>query len=343
MILDTMVSIKWNGNNRKIYEPLGYNFTNYGEMFDVRIEDLPKGSHAKIKVQCDYCGEIFEVVYYNLCRSLKDSDIIACKRCKNKKTHHTLYERYGVYAPIQQEEFRQKIIDTNRLKYDTNNPMQNKTVQANFESVMLERYGVKSPLQYSEFKEKSKQTCISHFGVDNSMKSIEVQMKTKETMKERYGVENPMKKTEFIKKAKATCLERYGGESSQCSPIIREKSMNTLLANGNIPSSKPEREMVLRIQELYGKDNCTPQYSFSGLSFDCLLNIGDCHIDVEYDGIFWHNKNKEKDKRRDYFVVKSGYKVLRFRGETEPPAYEQIKEGVDYLVNGQHSHYTINI
>lgn len=294
-------------------------------------------------MQCDYCGEIFEVVYYNLCRSLKDSDIIACKRCKNKKTHHTLYERYGVYAPIQQEEFRQKIIDTNRLKYGTNNPMQNKTVQANFESVMLERYGVKSPLQYSEFKEKSKQTCISHFGVDNSMKSIEVQMKTKETMKERYGVENPMKKTEFIKKAKATCLERYGGESSQCSPIIREKSMNTLLANGNIPSSKPEREMVLRIQELYGKDNCTPQYSFSGLSFDCLLNIGDCHIDVEYDGIFWHNKNKEKDKRRDYFVVKSGYKVLRFRGETEPPAYEQIKEGVDYLVNGQHSHYTINI
>lgn len=341
MILDSTITLKWNGNNRKIYEPLGYHFTKNGDEFKVKLEDLSSGSHVKIKVQCDYCGEIFEAAYYNLCRSSKEK--VACKDCKNKKTKETLNERYGVNAPIQCSDFRQKILETNQLRYGVDNPMQNKTVQANFESAMLERYGVKSPLQYFEFKEKSKQTCISHFGVDNSMKSIEVQMKAKETMKERYGVENPMEKTEFIEKAKTTCLERYGGKSSQCSPIIREKSMNTLLANGSVPSSKPEREMVLRIQELYGKDNCTSQYSFSGLSFDCLLNIGDCHIDVEYDGIFWHNKNKEKDKRRDYFVIKSGYKVLRFRGETKPPTYEQIKEGVDYLVNSQHSHYIINI
>lgn len=343
VILDTMVLIKWNGNNRKIYEPLGYNFTHYGETFDVRIEDLPKGSHVKIKVQCDYCGEIFEVAYYNLCRYLKDSDIIACKRCKNKKTHHTLYERYGVHAPIQREEFHQKIMDTNQLKYGASNPMQNKEVRAKFELSMMGKYGVIHALQDSEFIEKARQTCIEHFGVDNSLKSSDVQSKVKKTMKERYGVENPMDKEEFIEKAKNTCVQRYGGASSQCSPIIREKSRQTLAANGNIPVSKPEKEMVGKIQEIYGEDNCVPQYGFSGLSFDCLLNIQNCKIDVEYDGIFWHDMNPEKDKRRDYFVIKNGYKVLRFRGETKPPSYEQIKEGVDYLVNSQHNHYTINI
>ena len=150
-------------------------------------------------------------------------------------------------------------------------------------------------------------------------------------------------KEEFIEKAKNTCVQRYGGASSQCSPIVREKSRQTLVANGNIPVSKPEKEMVGKIQEIYGEDNCVPQYGFSGLSFDCLLNIQNCKIDVEYDGIFWHDMNPEKDKRRDYFVIKNGYKVLRFRGETKSPSYEQIKEGVDYLVNSQHNHYTINI
>ena len=341
MILDTMVSIKWNGNNRKIYEPLGYQFTKNGDEFKVKLEDLSSGSHAKIKVQCDYCGEIFEATYYNLCRSSKEK--IACKDCKNKKTRETLNERYGVNAPIQCSDFRQKILETNQSRYGVDNPMQNKTVQENFKSTMLEKYGVMSPFQYSDFQEKSKQTCISHFGVDNSMKSSEVQSKVKKTMKEKYGVENPMDKEEFIEKAKNTCVQRYGGPSSQCSPIIREKSRQTLVANGHIPVSKPEKEMVGKIQEIYGEDNCVPQYGFSGLSFDCLLNIQNFKIDVEYDGIFWHDMNPEKDKRRDYFVIKNGYKVLRFRGETKSPSYEQIKEGVDYLVNSQHNHYIINI
>ena len=51
------ITIQWGKRNKDWYESKGYIFTKYNDEFNVKAEDLTKGSHAKVKVICDYCGK----------------------------------------------------------------------------------------------------------------------------------------------------------------------------------------------------------------------------------------------------------------------------------------------
>lgn len=42
--------------------------------------------------------------------------------------------------------------------------------------------------------------------------------------------------------------------------------------------------------------------------------IPDLKIAIECDGEHWHKKNNHKDRKRDWFMIKRGWKILRFRG-----------------------------
>ena len=57
MILTREVTIKINESNFSRYENLGYE-TTIGDELIIPIELLTKGSHYKIKCQCDKCGII---------------------------------------------------------------------------------------------------------------------------------------------------------------------------------------------------------------------------------------------------------------------------------------------
>ena len=55
IIKDKFVILKWRNSNKKRYESMGYNFTQYGDEFKVKIEDVPKRSNVEITVICEYC------------------------------------------------------------------------------------------------------------------------------------------------------------------------------------------------------------------------------------------------------------------------------------------------
>lgn len=61
MIYGQWVETKWNGNNRKLFESKGYDFTGYNSILKVKIIDLSKGSNVRIPIKCDTfdCDEIF--------------------------------------------------------------------------------------------------------------------------------------------------------------------------------------------------------------------------------------------------------------------------------------------
>lgn len=60
MLITKIVITKWHNTNKKWYESKGYIYTKWLGEFEVKVEDLPNGSHARISVQCDGCGEILE-------------------------------------------------------------------------------------------------------------------------------------------------------------------------------------------------------------------------------------------------------------------------------------------
>lgn len=194
-------------------------------------------------------------------------------------------------------------------------------------------YGVYHPSESKELHDKA---------VANSDMRASVP-KRKQTCLERYGMDNAAKVDKVIQEAKNTCKIKYGGESSQCDETIRQKSWNTLFAGGRVPTSKPERAMIEILKELYGEENCTPQYLLGKYSLDCLLTFNGIQIDVEYDGKFWHQVKQDKDEIRDKYCINHGYKVLRFCGIDKVPSKEQIKEAVDYLVNNQQNVYKMKI
>ena len=329
---DQKITIKWNPRNKNRLVSLGYKFTAMGDDITIDINDAPKRGHYTVKVICDYCGKEFEMTLTNYFKSSKDRDEVACNNCKTIKTRERLMERYGVNAPNQCKQFLEKAKQTNLDRYGVVNPMQNHEIQQRNVATLMERYGVDSPSKLPQHAESMKL-----YDKESAKAAY------KETCLERYGVDNTSK-LQFVKdKAFNTCLERYGGGSSQCSEEVRAKTIESMRNGGNISTSRPEREMVKMLQEIYGDENCIPQYVLSHISMDCLLIVGDVKIDVEYDGKFWHDIKKDKDMRRDHYCRNQGYKVLRFRGGLKPPTEEQIKNGVNYLVNSEREHLIVDI
>ena len=84
LILPQQIKIKWHPNTKQYYIDLGYKFTKNGELFNVHVLDLTKGSAYKIKIQCDYCGEINEIPWKEFLR-LSGNTYCCQESLKHKK------------------------------------------------------------------------------------------------------------------------------------------------------------------------------------------------------------------------------------------------------------------
>lgn len=82
MLLSKQVEIKWAKVSKKYYETKGYIFTNYGDQFVVKIEDVQQGSTIQVEVKCDYCGEIIKRQLNQHNNQRKKSEKDACVKCR---------------------------------------------------------------------------------------------------------------------------------------------------------------------------------------------------------------------------------------------------------------------
>jgi len=52
-LISKTVKIRWHNTTKKYYESKGYHFTNYRDEFEIKVEDLTKGSHTLVNVKCN--------------------------------------------------------------------------------------------------------------------------------------------------------------------------------------------------------------------------------------------------------------------------------------------------
>ena len=64
-----------------------------------------------------------------------------------------------------------------------------------------------------------------------------------------------------------------------------------------------------------------------------MIIVNGIKIDVEYDGIFWHKDKEDYDRRRNYFVISNGYKILRIKAKHKIPSEQELKYYINKLVN----------
>ena len=99
LILSQKVKMNWGASNRKHFTKLGYEFTKFGDEFEVNVNELTKGSTVKVDVKCDYCGSISQHPYRDFLTNIYGSTY-CCKECSKHKRRE--YDENGdfVYVDI---------------------------------------------------------------------------------------------------------------------------------------------------------------------------------------------------------------------------------------------------
>lgn len=177
---------------------------------------------------------------------------------------------------------------------------------------------------------------VEKFGVASPGASAECRQLAKESMLERYGCEYALQCEQGQTNFKKSMKETYGYENPTYCPELQAKARASTFKNGNVPSSKPEREMVSMLKQLYGDENCIPGFPVDKVNLDCLLIVNGIKIDIEYDGIYWHKGREDYDRKRNHWLMSLGYKVIRILGNQKNtlPTIERLKEEVNYILSG---------
>jgi len=109
MILTKIIKIKVNNKNIKYYKNKGYNIK-YGEITEIDIDDVLKGSQKRIDVKCDICGKESNISIQKYYNNYNKYNIYTCLKCsRTHKNNRTNIERYGTETPM--------LIDTNPELY----------------------------------------------------------------------------------------------------------------------------------------------------------------------------------------------------------------------------------
>ena len=98
-------NVIWNKHKRKFYETKGYSYTFDGDIFQVKVNDLPVSYYGDIECKCDYCGKLFKQKYKIICQT---HGALVCGDCIKKKIENTCLEKYGVKHPWQNKDVCKK-------------------------------------------------------------------------------------------------------------------------------------------------------------------------------------------------------------------------------------------
>lgn len=334
MVPDQCVDVKVFNQTIKLWRGRGFDCF-AGDVIRVPITMLGKKSHYTINAVCDYCGEEYTTTLANIAAGREKCPLVpmdCCATCQPIKARDINMLRYGAEFPAQRKEVIQKMKDTTMLRYGVENISQLEDVKAKKELTMMSTYGVPYYAMTDECKEKARATCMERFGCEYALQSAEVRAKGRETCLRKYGVDSAAKTDWFQAKKAQTNLERYGYENAAKSPVVQKKIAESFLANGNIPTSKPQLKLYHQILSL-GYD-AKLNYLNERYFYDVAIFLDDIKIDVEYDGVYWH-RDARKDELRDSFSIANGWKVIRFIGDDTLPPDDFISYTIDAAIAGQ--------
>lgn len=298
------------------------------ETFSNRVEENP-----------DFYKEIQEKIKQTHLEKRGVEHHFMLEEIKNQ-IKETNIEKHGSEYYSSTDEFKEKFKETMLANYGVEHPSKSIELQEKKVKTVLDKYGVSNVAMVQEFHEKQKETMMERYGVEYSLQSENIRFKWRETNIEIYGTEHPAQSDIVKDKTKTTNIERYGVEYTTQSPEVREKMASAYYKNGTIKTSSQQ----LKIYEIL-KDNgydVELNYPVSSMNLDIAIFIKDMRIDLEYDGTYWH-KDKQKDRKRDEFLKKEGWKILRIIGKRDIPSLEELKISIDKLINSDRTFTKIEL
>lgn len=238
-------------------------------------------------------------------------------------------QKYGVDNPSKATVIKNKILDVQTEKYGGLG-FASKEIAEKCHKTCLDKYGVEYSSQSEEARSKMKETNLERYGAENVFASEYGKQKIRETNLRKYGVDNPSKSDEIINRRFQTNIGRYGFKSPMKndevrkknkqvinSPEAREKAYNTMKRNGSLNVSSPERDVGLKLKELF--PDIVSQYRSDVYPYPCDFYVPsldlyiECHFHWTHGGKFFDKSDqndlemlellKEKTRRSKFYDV----------------------------------------
>ena len=134
MIKQNKIKVKTTNKNISFYKKINPSLIS-GEVVEVDISMLSKGSKQIITVVCDKCEREVDMMYKTYLRILKD-DKYFCSDCKYERIKKSNIEKFGVENVFQIEEYYSKtekwfyrVKETNLQKHNYEFPLQNEEIR----------------------------------------------------------------------------------------------------------------------------------------------------------------------------------------------------------------------
>jgi hypothetical protein len=303
MIIDRKIEIKVNKKNIDHFKIKGYD-VKLKDVINIKTEDLNHGSHKKIKVKCDVCGNEKEIMFQKYIKNVNNGDFYACcSKCAQKKVKKTNNDRFGSDYYTKTNKYRNDIRQTN-----------------------LEKYGVvEHHLQSNEIKEKIKETNLKKYGVVNPFESNEIKEKIKETNLKKYGTDNPSKNKSVKDIISRKAKERWNKKNIEDEKVINYDNGFYIIMCDKGHTYKICRKLLAN-RKIIGTDLCTicnpPNSSKSGYEniiydfikdnvdneiirnerklldnkYELDIYIPELKLAFEFNGLYWHNELNKPNK-----------------------------------------------
>lgn len=284
---------------------------------EIKVEDLKPTSQIKIKIECDYCHNIYSIKYQSYNRTNKEIvNKDACAACRNIKLKESIFVKYGTTTTLYLPEIRKKTEETMMNKYGVTNPFNSPEIQKGIKEYWNQIYGVDNPSCLQYVVDKRTNTYIERFGTDNPSKLDYIKREKEKTTFKNYGVINGYQTKKARENSIKATLNKYGVEYVIQNEEEKEKLLTlsaiTRSKNGTVISSKQQRYIC---DILNGELNYPSGRNFLDIAFP------DVGIYIEYDGgghdlcVTLNQITKEefvKKERRRYFYNKTkGWKMIR--------------------------------
>ena len=262
----------------KYYKEKGYEFKKCGDFIEVDVMDLYPGSHEKVKIICDICGNESKIEYRHFVEDRKNGVLVSCKSkyCRHKKCEDTCIKRYGVKYAAQSQEIQNKAKKTWQKNYGEGiiNPFQAESVRDKIKKTWQENHGeyITSPFQLESIREKSQQTLQKNYG---------------------ENIINPMQ-VEDIKNKRLSSFQF--NSTGPCSRV--QKYIHFLI--GGVLN---KRVCNFLVDICFEKEKTAIEYDGSGHFLRELIINKDRSISKE---AFL------KEKQREDKIINNGYRMIRF-------------------------------
>lgn len=315
MIKYQFLDIKINNRNiRKIRDYKLDESIKIGDIINIPLSVLDKGSHFRVDCVCDICGSERNISYQKYIKNISNSGYYSCSsKCSQDKVKKTSLEKYGKEYYMKTNEFNKRVVETNLKKYGSEWYLTSKIGNDKISAIINEKYGVNNVFSSNEIKNKILVTINEKYGVDNVSKNKEIKKKIgsktennwnnkyKVYYKENYDLDVISYHSKVYKILCNVCNNTYDINRFLLSNRLIINTNPCLLCNPSELNNRSGYEIQLfnYINSLYNGDIICNEKIIKPYELDIYLP--DLQLAFEFNGLYWHS---DIYKSKDYHYKK---------------------------------------